>query len=461
MHSLLLRFFLSFWLIIGITIGAALLAGFWYAEREQSAFENFQLGDSLVEASAALEQDGREGLVRWLRNQPKDTSSLILVLDRHGKDILGRRVPSFVASVVERHSRHSRGNSHLRAEPRNLRWARPLTQLVSQDGEVFTVVVTPPQRPQFLWNTLSARVLLLLLALTVSAAVSYLLARAITSPVRKLRDATVSIAAGNLHKRVGPVLAARHDELGRLARDFDAMAGMLQKSADRQSELTRNISHELRSPLARMRVALELERKKSAISPDLERIDEEIGRLDDLIGQILSFSRVDSANLSQASDYDLAELIDEVVANVNYEGRIRGSDAIQVESTANTPVTLCGHREAMYSALENVLRNALRHSPPGEVVSLTVSDNNNMWIHITIADNGEGVANPELSQLFVPFFRTVRSSGERDARGTGLGLAIAARAVARNGGNISAANLDGGGLVVTIALPKPLRGNQD
>lgn len=453
MRSLLLRIFLSFWLIIGITIGVASLAGFWYAERSQTAFESFQRGDSLVEAGSALEKDGRDGLVRWLEGQPGKTTSRILVLDQDGRDILGRRVPGRIAGLVERYRRHSHGAERSRNEPRNLRWARPLTQLVSADGEVFTVIVTPPPGPPYSWNRVSVRGLLLLLALIVSAAVSYGLARAISNPVRKLRDATVSIAAGNLGERVSSALGPRRDELGRLARDFDAMAEMLQKSADRQSELTRNISHELRSPLARMRVALELERRKSANSADLDRIDEEIGRLDDLIGQILSFSRLDSGSSQETSEYDLAELVDEVTANVNYENRARGFDAVSVSMAAGKTIAMRGYREAMYSALENVLRNAVRHSPPDAIVDAIIERDSDRSLRISVSDKGEGVDDAELPHLFEPFFRTRRSTQSRGERGTGLGLAIAARALARNGGSIGAYNRDGGGLVVTMTLP--------
>jgi two-component system sensor histidine kinase CpxA len=238
------------------------------------------------------------------------------------------------------------------------------------------------------------------------------------------------------------------------------MAEMLQKSADRQAELTRNISHELRSPLARMRVALELERKKSAMSADLERIDGEIGRLDDLIGQILSFSRLDSETPRKASNYDLAELIDEVSANVNYEGRTRGNDAVTVVTDTESPIKVHGYREAMHSALENVLRNAVRHSPPGEVVKLSASRSADGKLRISVSDKGSGVDDAELPRLFEPFFRTQRSAQARDEQGTGLGLAIAARALARNGGTIVASNNEDGGLIVTMALPDQPGGAQ-
>jgi two-component system sensor histidine kinase CpxA len=453
MQSLLLRIFLSFWLIIGITVGAASLGGFWYAERARSAFENFQQGDSLVEASAALADDGKAGLVRWLKEQPMNTTSLILVLDRDGRDILGRPVPAFVEGMLDRHRRHFRAGDLPRREPRNLRWARPLTQLVSPDGEIFTVVVAPPHALPFFWNSLPVRSLLPGLAIVVSALVSYLLARAITSPIRKLRDATVSLAEGNMYERVGSSLGARRDELGRLARDFDSMADKLQKSASLQTELTRNISHELRSPLSRMRVALELQRQKSGASTDLERIDTEIERLDRLIGQILSYSRLDSGERLTADNYDLAELIDEIVENVNYECRANGKDGVTVTAEIAQSVIVYGYRDAMNSAIENVLRNAARHSPRGATVNVRVDRKDTEKMLIEISDTGGGVADADLPFLFDAFFRTRETAASGAEQGTGLGLAIAARAVSRNAGKIVAANRPGGGLVVTITLP--------
>jgi two-component system sensor histidine kinase CpxA len=453
MRSLLLRIFLSFWLIIGITIGAASLGGYWYAERVRAAFEQIQHGDALVEAGAALENDGKEGLVRWLRQQPKNTANLILVLDRNGQDILGRRVPSVIGSMVERHGRHNRPGDWARGEPRNLRWARPLTLLVAPDGELFTVVVVPPRKPPFATAGFPVRGLLLALALVVSAAVSYVLARAITSPVRRLRDATVSLSEGNLHERVGLPLGKRRDELGRLARDFDLMAEKLQKSARQQTELSRNISHELRSPLSRMRVALELERQKSGVSANLERIDDEIERLDLLIGQIMSYSRMDSGDLVQAERYDLADLVAEVVENVNYECKARGSNGVTVSAENIASTRVLGYRDAMTSAIENILRNAVRHSPPGATVSLRVSRGDDGRLVIEISDKGSGVDEAELPLLFDAFYRTRSAAKTPGERGTGLGLAIAARAVARNNGNIVAQNGDGGGLVVTIRIP--------
>jgi signal transduction histidine kinase len=246
----------------------------------------------------------------------------------------------------------------------------------------------------------------------------------------------------------------RADELGRLARDFDSMAARLQKSSAQQIELTRNISHELRSPLSRMRVALELERKKGGTSTDLERMDQEIERLDTLIGQILAYSRLDSGDSLAAMDYDLAELVEEVAENVRYEGKVGGSGGVSVIVARRNSVRVYGYRDAMNSAIENIVRNAVRHSTPGGTVSVRIDRNADDNLVIEIRDDGEGVEEADLPKLFDAFYRTRRSKQKSGEQGTGLGLAIAARAVARNHGNIAARNGEKGGLVITITVPE-------
>jgi len=252
----LIRILLSFWLIIGITIGIAALAGFYYSERLRDAMENFEHDDTMLEASKALDNSGREGLERWLKEIPKTRGVTIYVLDDERQDLLGRPIPANIARIMSRHRHHMRPRGADRQEPRNLRRARPLSQLVSADGQVFTLIVLPShQRPAFMGRTVHGSILFIV-ALIVSGIVSYLLARAIANPIRKLRDATVSLADGNLDVRVASSIGKRRDELGMLASDFDSMADKLARAAAQQAELSRNISHELRSPLARMRVAL-------------------------------------------------------------------------------------------------------------------------------------------------------------------------------------------------------------
>jgi len=448
MRSLLIRIFLSFWLIIGITAGVAALSGYFYAERLRDAFESFDYEETMLEASAALEMSGREGLVQWLNDAPSNTDLTIYVIDGEKQDILGRPLPRRIERQLHWHERRMRGHDIDEHVPRNLRRPRPFSQLISPNGEVYTLDVTSAHYPPTLWRGISQRTLLLILALIVSGAISYLLARAIANPIRKLRDATVSLADGNLDVRVGESIGRRRDELGMLASDFDSMADKLSRAAAQQTELSQNISHELRSPLARMRVALELAKRQSGDLPEFERINDEAERLDDLIGQILSYTRMDSNPQIEAVDIALADLINEVVENVNYECKSDGFGGVTVQSSFESSPVIHGYSDALVSAIENILRNAVRHSPAGSTVTVGVTQENQA-ARIEIKDQGEGVEDTDLPHLFEPFYRT-RNAPDT---GTGLGLAIAERAIGLNGGQVTAENMPERGLRVIVTLP--------
>ncbi len=447
MRSLLIRIFLSFWLIIAITIGIAAVAGFYYSERSRVAFENFEHGDTILEASVALDKNGRDGLVRWLKNFPGTRNITIYVLDEKRRDILGRRIPGYIARMVSRHRHHLPPTGMGRHDPHNLRRARPLSQLVSADGQVYTLIVLPTRHPPY-WGRMPVSSLLFVVALIVSGIVSYLLARAIANPIRRLRDATVSLADGNLDMRVGASVGKRRDELGMLARDFDSMADKLARAAAQQTELSQNISHELRSPLARMRVALELVKRKAGDLSEFDRINAEAERLDKLIGQILHYTRLDSKPQEEPVQINVGDLIREVVDNVNYECKSDGIDGVSVEASFDASPTMHSYADALISAVENILRNAVRHSPPNGAVSIRLSQEG-ATAKIEIQDQGEGVADADLPRLFEPFYRTK----EAPDTGTGLGLAIAERAIRLNGGEVTAENSEEGGLRVLIKLP--------
>jgi len=410
--------------------------------------ENFDHGDTMLEASKALDKDGREGLLQWLKEFPKTRGITIYVVDEEHRDLIGRPLPGNIARLMHRHRLHMRAHDPDRREPQNLRRARPLSQLVSADGQVFTVIVLPSrQPPAFLGRTVHGSILFIV-ALIVSGAVSFLLARAIARPISKLRDATVSLADGNLDVRVGSSVGNRRDELGMLARDFDSMADKLARAAAQQTELSQNISHELRSPLARMRVALELAKRQAGDLAEFERINAEAERLDSLIGQILSYTRMDVSPLADPATIDLADLIREVVENVNYECKSDGIDGVSVQPHFDASPTTLGHADALISAVENIIRNAVRHSPPNGAVSVRLGESDG-FAKIEIQDEGQGVKESDLPKLFEPFYRT------KDApdTGTGLGLAIAQRAIRLNSGEVTAENMTDGGLRVVILLP--------
>jgi signal transduction histidine kinase len=452
MRTLLLKFFFSFWLIIAITIGTAGAAGYWYAERLRDAIDSFEISNSMLAASEALVAGGRDGLSQWVRDFPPSRGVTIYVIDRENRELLGRTLPFGMSRSFRRHREHYHESRNDTDDPGNLRRFRPHPQLVAADGAVYTFLVSPSHVPQFIWTSADARLLLFLFAVLVSSIVSYLLAHAISKPVRQLRSATLALADGDLDARVAESVGKRRDELGLLGRDFDVMAKNLQRAAARQTELSRNISHELRSPLARMRVAVELARHKNGEMPEFARLDDEAMRLDELIGQILSYTQMDGNPERDAEPFDLADLMSEVVENVNYECRSEGIEGISVLASVAASPEFTGHARAMTSAIENVLRNAVRHSPSENTVNISLSADAQS-AQINIRDHGPGVADEDLGKLFEPFFRTHASVSSGEANGTGLGLAIAERAIRVNGGTITARNHPEGGLEVRISLP--------
>jgi two-component system OmpR family sensor kinase len=355
--------------------------------------------------------------------------------------------------IFQRHLEHRRPHQFDDRDPRNLRRSRPHPMLVAADGRVYTFFVSPSRASNSVWAKVDSRWLLFVIALLVSGGVSWFLATAISGPVRKLRNATVALAGGNLESRVAESVGKRRDELGMLGRDFDSMAENLQRSAARQTELSRNISHELRSPLARMRVAVELAQQKIGDMPEFERLDTEAKRLDALIGQILSYTKLNASPDTDTEAIEIAGLIHEVVENVNYECKADGIDGVSVVAHIDASPIVQGHADAMTSAIENIVRNAVHHSPPDSKVQISLSQEGE-HVLIDVKDGGPGVDDADLPSLFEPFFRTRASAESKKGRGTGLGLAIAERAIGVNGGTISIRNHPDGGLLVRILLPQ-------
>lgn len=453
MRSLFWRFFVSFWLITGITIGAAATSGYWYAERVRDAIEDFEVSDSMRAASEALQSGGRAALTNWLSDYRATRGITLYIFDDQGHDLLNREVSPRVNRAFRRHKAYLRSRDSGRIDRREVQRSRHLPDIVGPGGDTYTFYVATSRIPEAIWGATDIRVLLLVFAVLVSGTVSYALASAIARPVRKLRDATVTLADGDLQVRVADSVGKRRDELGMLGRDFDSMATKLQRAAEQQIELSRNISHELRSPLARMRVAVELARSKAGDLSEFERLDDEAERLDSLIGQILSYNKLDTNPNRGPLPIDLADVIGEVAENVNFECEANDANGVKVVAETGAGAEVLAHHDVLVSAVENIARNAVRHSPPNGIVRITLRarDTN---ISIEITDDGSGVSPDDLEHLFDPFFRT-RESAEADGNGgTGLGLAIARRAVELHGGEIVARNRDSGGLSVLITLPK-------
>lgn len=314
----------------------------------------------------------------------------------------------------------------------------------------------------FLWEFFFAepstgiQALRLLVILGTTGLVCYGLVRHLTTPIYQLRAATKRLAAGDLSTRVAPNLGRRHDELGVLGQDFDQMAERLEDLVAAQNRLIADISHELRSPLARVNVALELVRSVAGpeADEDLDRIALETERLNTMIGQLLTLSRLESGEpLSAKTSINLNQLIESIATDADFEARSHDR-AVEILQTAECAAS--GSETLLRSAVENVVRNAVRYTREKSAVEMSLEKADNFAL-IRVRDYGPGVPEEALPHLFQPFYR-ITDARERSSGGTGLGLSIADRAVRFHGGSIEASNMrdekgEIAGLLMEIRLP--------
>jgi two-component system sensor histidine kinase CpxA len=279
----------------------------------------------------------------------------------------------------------------------------------------------------------------------------FLLAHYLSKPIWQLRLATQRLASGDLNARAGEKLGTRSDEIADLVRDFDSMADRIRDLLENQKRLLSDISHELRSPLARLRVALALARRHEDESQRLshERIETEVERLDGMIGRILMLSRLESGEVElRTADIDLNGLVEDIIEDARFEGERTGHS---IEFTADAHFQTKANEELLRSAIENVVRNGLYYTSGKEPMHVTLSASEN-GATLQVRDNGPGVPPETLSHLFRAFYRVDNSRVTRTG-GTGLGLAIAERAIIAHGGTITARNATPHGLIVEIKIP--------
>jgi len=295
----------------------------------------------------------------------------------------------------------------------------------------------------------------LLMVLAISGGVCYVLARYLTSPVIKLTEATRRIAGGDLTVRVAKDIGKRQDELAGLARDFDHMAERVESLMAQQRQLIGDISHELRSPLARLNVALELARCKAGKEtvPALNRIETEAGSLDEMIGQLLALTRLETGiEANKVEKVNLADLVTEIADDADFEAHARSCEVRLLECAT---CRVAGDEELLRRAIENVVRNAVRYTNEGTTIDVALrltGEGPESWAEISVRDYGQGVPEAALAELFRPFYR-VSTARERQSGGTGLGLAITQRAVTLHRGSVTISNCVDGGLIAVIRLP--------
>jgi signal transduction histidine kinase len=456
MTSLYWRIFLSFWLALALILVGTVSVVVNGEQQRRFAQAWIQRGELYAQATQAFESGGADALRSWLNGlHPSDLASRIYIVDSSGTEMLGRSVPDFLRDPPEKAARDNRDafiHPTLRAA------AGPLV-LVGPDGKTYHLTIGPLRPGPHLFGELEmpgVSTATLLIALVVSAVVCFFLARYLVAPVDQLRRATRQIAAGDLDVRVSPKLKGRHDELGLLAADLDTMSERVRNLLESKQQLLRDVSHELRSPLARLQLALSLARRQenSGVERHLARIACEADRLEELIARTLRLARLERPMQGlESSPVDIADLLANIVSDVAIEADSYGcSVALETER----PLRVNGDSELLRSALENVIRNAVRYAPSSSKVGIEARHSAG-HIEIVVRDSGPGVPEKDLELIFEPFYR-VDAARNRAVGGDGLGLAIAARAVAIHGGTIRARNLGSGGLAVHLSFPAPESG---
>lgn len=265
-------------------------------------------------------------------------------------------------------------------------------------------------------------------------------------PIRQLRRAFDAAAEGNLEVRIGESMGSRRDELANLGRDFDRMTARLAASMNAQRDLLHDVSHEMRSPLARLQAAIGLARQQPArLEDSLDRIERESQRMDQLVGELLTLSRLDAGVMGVQENVDMAELLANVVEDARFEGMAR---CLQVDLVTGEMPEILANAELLHRSIENIVRNALRFSPSGGIIRIEAGMMSGLF-HLRVCDQGPGVPAGDLANIFQPFFR---APGQVQEGGHGLGLAITARVVSMLGGGLRAENRREGGLCVEMQL---------
>jgi len=453
------KFFL-FLMLAQVTTVVAVSTAIWLRQRAAAAqyvAATKQTDATLLnQAAATLERDGEPALQNLLKQWSREPLPTVYAIDATGRDVLGRRVPPGAGP-----------ESAVNGMPAETKGAR---RTALADGRWYVLFIAehapgPPSpvfgpglygfpggpggRPPNVYPVDP-----IVGGILASLVVAALLAWYIAKPIGSLRRAFDAAAKGDLDARIGDSMGRRRDELADLGRDFDRTAAKLKLLMDMQRRLLHDVSHELRSPLARLQAAVGLARQQPGnVEASMERIEREAVRMDRLVDELLTLSRTEAGMGAQQTDVvDLAEIVDEVVQDASFEVAA-GATAARFDTDLGALASAHpkGNAEMLHRAFENVVRNAARYTPPGGRVEVAARhDAVHHEVTVTIADQGPGVAPAELEAIFQPFFR---GGDVTISRGHGLGLAIARRVIEAHGGRITASNRPTGGLAVTIVLP--------
>ena len=445
MGRLFWKIFLGFWLTLLIT-GATGGLLVWQHAKERIAdlevlVDHPMADNNLREVADILNRRGLAGLERFMskREMNQKYPLPMFIINEQGKDFLDRPVPKLLLERVYQSLK----------EPEHA----AVKQVITPQGEQLLVFIPRRYHPIMQRGRpfpVNLPILPLLVLLLGSLVFSAGLALYITRPLRYLREATQQFADGHLDSRVMSKMANRRDEIVDLASDFDDMAEQVQQLIAGQKRLLNDVSHELRSPLARMQLAVALGRQQpEQVESMMQRVEKESQRLDTLVGELLTLSRLESEVERHVDDYfDLDGLVAMVCSDAQFEADEQAKKVI-FESSGEHPIK--GNIELLRRALENMVRNAVFYTSDRGVVSVTLNQDKQDLV-LKVCDQGRGVKEEALTSLFLPFVR-IGQEQNSDVPGYGLGLAIAARAISLHKGTIAAHNRATGGLCITVTLP--------
>lgn len=453
MRTLFWKIFLSFWLVQAVFFGLA--AVLFRRHISANDIPRSPTTKNLVvscerEAVSIYERYGSQALEQYLNDLQKTSGIHLSIVNPQGEPVSPTPLSSEEKALAERvflsrrSERSGEGAQALIAEP--ILWEGGYLQVAVAQLPTSGPPRLPPG-PQPLRD--------LALGFAISGIVSFGLARYLTAPITRLRVATQQLSKGDLSARAGTKYERRKDEIAELVDDFDKMAAQIQSLVNAQKRLLSDVSHELRSPLTRINLALQPLRKidNPKVTTAMERIELETSRLDEMIRKLLSLSRLEAEGpLLAKSNLQLDELLTEVVADTDFEAE---ADQRRVVLHRLDYCCVLGNKDLLRSALENVIRNAIRYTRAGSDVEVSLyfeSSDKGRVATVKVRDYGRGVDEASLDALFRPFYR-LDDSRERKTGGVGLGLAITKQAVILHGGTVQAVNARDGGLVVTITLP--------
>lgn len=451
MSRLFRKILLAFWITLLVT---GLVTGFtvWIHQKQVNDLRSEVVihPSSVLAVKAAantLRHGGVAALKEFLSEQRAEAPDnlQIYAVDDNGEELLGRPVSNETLKKVR--------------ETVTQNIFLPIVREAEYQGKFFLLFA--PRSDQ--WNAIAPKnrlppprfsgIMLILIGIVVSLFSSILLAWYFSRPIQSLRNAFSTLEKGDLSKRVGQEIGSRRDELADLGHAFDSMANQLQNLLASQKRLLHDVSHELRSPLTRMQAGIGLiSQQPQKVDEYLPRIELEIERLDRLVAEILTLSRLESGAQINTDEYlDVQDLLSSVVDDARFEAKSM-SRGIHFNSSVNQHLIIRGHGELLYRAFDNVVRNALHHTPTHSDIEINMDlDLKQSLICITVDDRGPGVNEQELADIFEPFKTAAHNSHSKS--GYGLGLAIARRAIQSHSGTIFAVNLQRGGLRITISIP--------